>query len=50
MWEIPSSRSAELSRHLPCVRCGHAVHVFHSCGNGCGCTPVLPVGEQSLVA
>jgi hypothetical protein len=51
MWEIPqNSSSSRLSYDAACLRCGHAVHVFHSCSDGCGCAPVLMIGDRSLAA
>jgi len=29
-----------LSHDLPCLRCGHAFHVYLACDEGCSCPPV----------
>lgn len=39
-----------LSHDMPCLRCGHAVHTFLACGDGCECRPALMPGESVLVS
>jgi len=36
---------AHLSHDLPCQSCGHGIHTFLPCGDGCECPPVLMPGQ-----
>jgi len=49
MWDtVRAETGAEhLSRDLPCPRCGHPVHTFLACGNGCDCEPTQLPGSAS---
>lgn len=43
MWDTAQDDqpgNARLSHDRPCPRCGHAMHVFLACGEGCACRPV----------
>ena len=37
-----------LTHDLPCTSCGHAVHTYLPCGDGCACPPVIMPGSLSL--
>jgi len=54
MWDtvqdaVPAG-AHHLSHDMPCVRCGHGVHTFLACGDGCECQPALLPGESALAA
>jgi hypothetical protein len=38
MWDTAQVSQTHLSRDMPCVRCGHALHTFLAC-DGCDCQP-----------
>lgn len=43
MWDTvhhPDERHEHLSHDRPCQRCGHAIHTYLACGDGCDCPPV----------
>lgn len=43
MWDTvhhPDERHEHLSHDRPCQRCGHALHTYLACGDGCDCPPV----------
>jgi hypothetical protein len=50
MWDTVQTNETHISRDMPCLRCGHAVHTFLSCDDSCECQPALMPGEYSLVA
>ncbi len=37
MWDVIESNSRHVSHDMPCLECGHAVHVFLPCDAECGC-------------
>lgn len=39
-----------LSHDLPCPHCGHGVHTYLPCGDGCACPPVQLPGAAALAA
>ncbi|MEZ0580481.1 hypothetical protein [Nocardioides sp. MH1] len=47
MWEqtLTMTQVDHLSHDLPCQRCGHGVHTFLPCDDGCDCPPVVMPGE-----
>jgi hypothetical protein len=49
MWDTVETNETHLSHDMPCVRCGHALHTFLACGDGCDCEPALMPGEQHLL-
>ena len=49
MWESAEHEEC-LSHDMPCGRCGHALHTFLACGDGCDCPPVELPGERLLSA
>ena len=44
MWDTvddtPVHDTDHLSRDLPCLRCGHAIHIYLACGGECSCPPI----------
>lgn len=46
MWDTVESSREHLSHDMPCVRCGHAMHTFLACGDGCDCERLSPPGLQ----
>ena len=44
MWDVPEhSKPTPLPHDMSCTHCGHALHVYLECGDGCDCAPhVLP--------
>jgi hypothetical protein len=48
MWDTVETSGDHLSHDMPCPRCGHAVHTFLSCGDGCDCLPTLMPGDSAL--
>jgi len=49
MWDTVQINESHLSHDMPCLRCGHALHTFLSCGDGCDCQPARMPGERQLV-
>jgi hypothetical protein len=52
MWDtaqdaVPSG--THLSHDMPCPRCGHALHTFLGCDDGCDCQPALMPGDQHVL-
>jgi len=47
MWDTVQTSTVHLSHDLPCPRCGHAVHTFLECGDGCDCRPVQLPGSHA---
>jgi hypothetical protein len=39
MWDTVETLSEHLSHDRPCPHCGHAIHVYLACGDGCDCQP-----------
>ena len=39
MWDTVQEQVVHLSHDRPCQRCGHALHVYLACGDGCECEP-----------
>jgi hypothetical protein len=38
MWDIPMETAATaLPRDMSCAYCGHVLHVYVECGDGCDC-------------
>ena len=51
MWDTVQTNERHLSHDMPCLRCGHAMHTFLSCGDGCDCQPVADArASPALVA
>ena len=49
MWDTVQTSDTHLSHDMPCQRCGHALHTFLGCDDGCECRPALMPGESHLV-
>ena len=49
MWDTVQLDGERLSHDLPCQRCGHAVHTFLRCDDGCDCRPVPMPGDSTLL-
>ena len=45
---VAQERPEPLSHDSPCVRCGHAAHLFLPCGGGCDCEPTPMPGQDRL--
>ena len=49
MWDSVSNDDEQhLSHDLPCPRCGHGVHTFLACDEGCDCAPCVMPGSKLL--
>ena len=48
MPEQTETGAEPLCHDAPCVRCGHAAHLYLACGDGCDCQPTLMPGEERL--
>ncbi|GAA4126378.1 hypothetical protein GCM10022215_35890 [Nocardioides fonticola] len=51
MWdtvERPDERHEHLSHDRPCQKCGHAIHIYLACGDGCDCPPVAGAGSARV--
>jgi len=44
MWDTVQINEIHLSHDLACTGCGHAVHTYLACGDGCDCAPRLMPG------
>jgi hypothetical protein len=45
MWDTPvATASAAISHDMSCAHCGHGLHVYLDCGDGCDCPPRLMPG------
>jgi hypothetical protein len=49
MWENDKEEEC-LPHDMSCGRCGHALHTYLSCGDGCDCPPTELPGERKLTA
>lgn len=49
MWTdtLTMTNGAHLSHDLPGQSCGHGVHTFLPCGDGCVCPPVVMPGQAA---
>ena len=48
MWNTDITGTTNLSRELPCLRCGHAPHTYLPCSDTCDCEPAEMPGEPTL--
>jgi hypothetical protein len=39
MWETHLTPPIVLSHDMPCLYCGHALHIYLACGDACDCGP-----------
>lgn len=40
MWDtVDTSGSSHLSHDMPCLACGHGMHVYLPCSDSCDCQP-----------
>ncbi len=46
MWDTVASSAEHLSHDPLCPRCGHGLHTFMACGDGCDCRPVGMPGSR----
>ncbi len=46
MWDTVQVSREHLSHDMPCARCGHAMHTFLACGDGCECERMSPPACQ----
>ena len=42
MWDTVQTNGEHLTHDMPCPHCGHALHTYLECGDGCDCVPVRP--------
>ncbi|MDZ5620171.1 hypothetical protein [Nocardioides bizhenqiangii] len=49
MWTdtLTTTHVGHLSHDLPCLSCGHGIHTFLPCGDGCDCPPVVLPGNAA---
>ncbi|HTW14125.1 MAG TPA: hypothetical protein VMF51_03290 [Nocardioides sp.] len=50
MWDTVQSSGEHLSHDRPCPRCGHGMHTFLACGDGCSCEPSQKPAHQHRAA
>jgi len=50
MWDTVQSSGEHLSHDRPCPRCGHGMHTFLACGDGCSCEPSQKPAQQHRAA
>lgn len=48
MWDTVTTGRTNLSRDLPCLRCGHGPHTYLPCSDTCDCRPAEMPGQASL--
>jgi len=46
MWDTVETSTLHLSHDLLCPRCGHGMHTYLECGDGCACRPVVMPGSR----
>jgi hypothetical protein len=47
MWDTVDTTPCEptqLSHDMPCIRCGHALHIYLACDQNCDCGPIALPG------
>jgi hypothetical protein len=47
MWDTVQTTTMTLSHDMPCAQCGHALHVYLECGDGCECQPQVMPGNAA---
>jgi hypothetical protein len=48
MYDIPAeSAPTPVPHDMSCAHCGHGLHVYLECGDGCDCTPHLMPGTAA---
>lgn len=47
MWNTAPEPSHQLSHDMSCPACGHGVHVYLACGDGCECGPRAMPGSAA---
>ena len=47
MWDTVETQSNPLSHEMPCHGCGHAMHTYLPCSDGCDCAPTWLTLEES---
>ena len=48
MYDIPAETTTTPVPHdMACAYCGHGLHVYLECGDGCDCTPHLMPGTAA---
>jgi hypothetical protein len=48
MWDTVQTNGEHLTHDMPCPHCGHALHVYLECGDGCDCAPQQPAKRAEL--
>ena len=47
MWDTVQTSTVCLSHDMPCQACGHAMHTYLACGDGCDCQPASMPGSAA---
>lgn len=47
MWNTALEPTHQMSHDMPCPRCGHGIHVYLGCGDGCSCPPAELPGSAA---
>ena len=47
MWDTVQTTTMNLSHDMPCAHCGHALHAYLACGDGCDCRPQVMPGSAA---
>jgi hypothetical protein len=47
MWDTVVENQQHLSHDMPCQACGHALHTYLECGDGCECRPRSMPGDAA---
>ena len=51
MWDTVDTtpcKPTQLSHDMPCIRCGHALHIYLACEQNCDCEPRTMPGLGDL--
>jgi hypothetical protein len=46
MWDTVEAAQHTTSHDLPCLRCGHAAHIYLACDARCDCVPAAMPGQS----
>ena len=47
MWDTVQTTTMRVTHDMPGTQCGHALHVYLACGDGCECQPQVMPGNAA---